>query len=369
MSATSKKTLVAVDATKAKFRGCIAPGRWTLCLGAGVSRGITPTWFDLTLSIVNETFGSRYTREDFGQLVADSGWSLDAWIQAAANEYASKELSALEFHNLIESLLYKQLKSDAAGTSVEKHLVQVLNNPIRAPKNRVLEVCEFFESYYKSCSLLGIVRFLIAAAKARKKPYSIITFNADTLLETLIYLFLRRDHYLGPGPHGHPLYHYKSVNRPSLIPHHQYKEKTNIFHCHGTIMPEGLTLKRPRDSRNRLVFLESEYQRIASITASWPETLFLFHAQTTRITFVGLSMSDANIRRWMSASEQELALDEEWVFSGKRLNPEHFWLTKKPCDAALQRLTLVSMLHLGIRPAWIDEWADIEAALMNMLAL
>jgi hypothetical protein len=365
----TSKGLVAVDAIDLKFRGSVAPGRWTLCLGAGVSRGITPSWFDLTLSIVNETFGSSYDLASFEKLVATSGWSLDAWIQAAANEFVISGRTLDEFNDLLESVLYSQLRKDVSGLPIEKHLLQVLNNPIRAEKNRVLAVCDFFDDRYKNSSLLGVVRFLIAAAKAGRKPYSIITFNADTLLETLIYLFLRRDHYTGPGPHGHPLYHYKSVNRPSLIAHHQYKEKTSIFHCHGTVMPRQTTPLRPKDSRDRLVFLEQEYLRISSITASWPETLFLFHAQTTRMLFTGLSMSDANIRRWMGASETELSLDHEVVFRGKRINPKHLWITKEPSDAALTRLTLVSMIHLGIRPAWIKDWTELEKALCNLLAV
>jgi len=248
-------------------------------------------------------------------------------------------------------------------------MLEVLNSPIRAEKKRVLELCEFFENTYKDSSLLGMVRFLIAAAHAGRKPHAIITFNADTLLETLIYLFLRRDHYQGPEPHGHPSYHYKSVNRPSLIAHHQRKEKTNIFHCHGTVMPKQSIPIQPKDSRDRLVFLEREYLRIASISASWPETLFLYHAQTTKMIFVGLSMSDANIRRWMSASENELSLDYSQMFTGKRVNPEHLWLTRQPSDSHMSQLKLVSMLHLGIRPAWLTAWTDLESALSNMLAL
>jgi hypothetical protein len=365
----ASKGLVAVDATAMKFRGCVAPGRWTLCLGAGISRGITPTWFDLTLAIVNSTFRTGYNKSRFEKLVAGSGWSLDAWIQAAANEFIVSGRGLDAFNELIESILYSQLRQDARGLAIENHLIQVLNHPIEAAKNKVLAICEFIEHTYKTSSLLGVVKFLIEAAKANRKPHAIITFNADTLLETIIYLFLRRDHYLGHGPHGHPLYHYKAVDRPSLIANYQYKEKTNIFHCHGTIMPHQPAKSQPKDSRDRLVFLEQEYLRIVSTSASWPETLFLFHAQTTRMVFTGLSMSDANIRRWMSASEAELSIDHALVFSGKRSNPEHLWLTKKPSDINLSRLWLVSMLHLGIRPAWIEDWTDLQFALCNMLAL
>lgn len=363
------KALVAVQATASKFRGCVAPGRWTLCLGAGISRGITPTWFDLTRTIVNETFGSKYDPATFEKAVGSSGWSLDAWIQAAANEFIASGKKIEDFHDLIESNLYGDLRKKAFGLPVEKHLLQVLNNPIREQRNRVIAVAEFFENYYGDTSLLGIVRFLIAAATHNKKPVAIITFNADTLLETLIYMFLRRNHYLGPGPHGHPLYHYKSVNRPTTIAHHQYIEKTPIFHCHGTIMPRRTTTTIPSDSRDRLIFLEQEYLRVASTTAAWPETLFLFHAQTTRMLFTGLSMSDANIRRWMRSSEVELSLDHDHIFSGKRINPEHLWITREPSELHTKRLELVSMLHLGIRPAWIKDWSELDAGLRNMLAL
>jgi hypothetical protein len=134
-------------------------------------------------------------------------------------------------------------------------------------------------------------------------------------------------------------------------------------------MPHENPLVGPKDCRDRLVFLEQEYLRIASTSASWPETLFLFHAQTTRMVFAGLSMSDANIRRWMSSSETELTADREHISKGKRVNPEHLWITRRATDQALNRIKLVSMVHLGIRPALIDSWADLESGLSNMLAL
>jgi hypothetical protein len=307
-------------------------------LGAGLSRGLAPTWFDLTLEIVNATFGARYDRASFEALTASSGWSLDAWIQAAANEFVISGRSLDEFNNLIESLLYGQIRKDAAGLPLEKHLIQVLNNPVTSERNRIIEVCEFLETRYNDTSLLGVVRFLIDAARKDRRPYAIITFNADVFLDTFIYMFLRRDHYLGPGPYGHPNYYYKSIHRPSSIANFQINEKANIFHCHGTIMPRLPTSIRPKDSRDRLVFLEQEYLRISSRLGSWPETLFLYHAQTTRMIFAGLSMSDANIRRWMSASETEISQDLDIMSAGKRINPEHLWITRRPIDTALGRL-------------------------------
>jgi hypothetical protein len=268
----------------------------------------------------------------------------------------------------LESLLYDPLRKKAVGTPIERHLITVLNNPMMAEKNQIAAVCEFFEVNYGASSLLGVVRFLLRSASLQKNPYVIITFNADTFLETLVYLFERRDHYRGPGPYGHPLFHYVPILRPANMARFRAKGRSSIFHCHGTIMPHrGAT--NPKDSRDRLVFLEQEYLPIASTSASWPETLFLFHAQTSRMIFMGLSMSDANVRRWMSASETEVSQDHDHIFVGKRINPEHLWITTRPTDPALERIKLVAMLHLGIRPAWIDDWAELEYALDNLLAI
>ncbi|WP_143271687.1 SIR2 family protein [Bradyrhizobium mercantei] len=365
----TSKGVVAVEALDRRYRGTIASGRWTLCLGAGLSRGLAPTWFDLTLEIVNHAFGASLNSAAFEALVNSSGWSLDAWIQAAANEYTTSGRSLDDFNDLLEAVLYREVRKAATGLSVERHLMRVLNNPTTAERRHVLQVCEFLEATYKTSSLLALVRILIQAAYADQKPNAIITFNADTFLETFIYLFLRRDHYNGPPPHSHPHYHYRTVSRPSYFANHRAQGTTSIFHCHGTIMPNEGSGTAPKDTRDRLVFLEAEYLRIAGTMASWPETLFLYHAQSTKMVFVGLSMADANIRRWLSATELELDAERDLISSGRRINPAHLWLTTRQADPVMNRIKLVSLLHLGVRPALIDSWHDLEPAMRNLLGL
>lgn len=360
------KSLAAVNPFEDNYRGSIGSGRWTLCLGAGISRGIAPTWFDLTLQIVNEAFQVSYSSEQFKEIVANSGWGLDALIQAAANEFRLRGESEASFVDLIESILYSNLRRAAVGLPLEKHLIRALNNPRTIPKSRVFEICEFIETIFHNSSVVGVAKFLINAAEQFRAPESVITFNADTLLETLIILLLRRAHYLKPGPHGHPNFFYQSVRRPQDMK----KGLICIYHCHGTIMPRRAELvKNSRDGRDRLVFLEKDYLRIASNSASWPETLFQFHSQTSRMLFAGLSMSDANIRRWMASTDETLAKDYELLAKGQLVNPKHLWFTRKPTDPAIERLELVSLVHLGIRPAWLEDWSQISNALSNVLGL
>jgi hypothetical protein len=201
-----------LHASNNKFRGHLGSGSWTLCIGAGISTGIVPAWNELTRRVVNSVFSTSYTVEEFDLLVSKNGWGLDGWIQAAANEFINtgKELS--EFHELLEHSLYSDLIKKANTNNVKKEVGVALNDPRNISKESVFKVCEFFENNYANTSLLSVTKSLIKAIKSPEKlPTSIITFNADTLLHTLIELFQRREHYYEPAPHSHPKYIFKTI--------------------------------------------------------------------------------------------------------------------------------------------------------------
>jgi len=346
------KKLKAVESWSPKFRGYLAPESWTLCVGAGISRGIAPNWIDLTRMVVNESFDAKISESEFQNIVQGYGWSLDSWIQSAANKYLNDGKNIEDFNNLIESHLYKKIREKAKGLGLEKHLTKVLNHPRSAPKQSIIDVCDFIEETFPNCSLLQVGKFLIEAAKANKSPVSVLTFNADTFLETYIDLFLRREHYKGPGPHGHPIYYFVSITHPISTG----DNKVPIIHCHGSISPQFSDDKKPYDSRHRLIFLEDEYLSTNSSGVSWPSAVFNYYAQSTKLAFVGMSMSDSNIRRWMKSTKQEKQKDSV-IHKGSinQINPEHIWINPKPKSKSEQELLLVSQIHLGVRPAWIKD--------------
>ena len=353
----------AVDCCSEKYHGYLMPHAWTLCLGAGISKGIVPDWFDLTFSVLSECVDSPPTRAEFVKLVEETGWSLDSWIQVAANSYFKIGKSEDDFKALLEASLYSVLRDKAKGLGLEKHLTTVLNYPDREPKDRIIEILDFIESEFAGCSLIQVGNALIEAAKANKPPKAVLTFNADTLLETYIVLKLRGDHYRGPGPYSHPSYPFVQITRPS----NSSGDRTPIIHCHGSVSPLPRDGVRHRDSRDRLIFLEQEYLGMGASGAPWSETTFLYYAQTTRIAFAGLSMSDANIRRWMSACRTEKERDESaYGFEGRK-NPDHIWIKPKPSFGA--EMFVSSMAHLGIRPAWIDSWGRLQEGLLHLGAV
>ena len=353
-----------MHAEDVKFRGHLSSGRWTLCIGAGVSRGIVPTWLELTRRLVNETFGTTYSEAEFSTEVANLSWSLDAWIQACANHFVLSKKSHSDFFDLIEKHIYSDLRFAAKKKGLENVIVSVLDHPQKASREQVAAVCNFFESEYPTSSLLVTAKFLLAAEKFHRLPDAVITFNADTLLHSLIELFQRHYHYQGPPPYSHPKYLFKPVLRPI----DSHKDKVPIYHCHGAIKPKASAFL-PRDSRDRLVFLESEYIKVATTSSSWAETLFMFHAQTTHMLFVGFSMSDPNMRRWLALSNESSLRDVQALASGAEVTPRHIWITPAPAVKEQKLLLNEGLFHLGVRPGWISNWNSLKSAYENLLAI
>jgi hypothetical protein len=360
---STKGVLKPVLANDPKFRGYLSANRYTLCLGAGISRGIAPDWQSLTHDLMSMAFNENVPKATFDGLL-DLGWSLDGLIQAAANEFKRRGKTNADVTEAIESCLYANIRDKARGLGLESYLTAVLNRPKTVEKEKVIEVCDFLEDSFSASSLFPVCRFLIESAKASRGPHAVLSFNADTFLETYIDLYLRREHYKGAPPHGHPQYYFVAVNGSGG----GSDEKIPIYHCHGSIAPLERAGTRPRDRRDRLVFLEEEYLALSSGRSAWAQSVFLFHAQSTRMAFCGLSMSDGNIRRWMSAIESDVQDYHRVHGNSARSNPQHIWLRPRPNEKLSQEIILASLTHLGVRPAWIEGWNQLYDGLINLSA-
>ena len=164
--------------------------------------------------VINETFSTTLSSKEFERLVADRAWSLDSWIQACANHYRLSGKPLLEFFDALERHLYSDLRHEGQRSGIEDELVTVLDRPRNASREEVVRIVEFFEKNNATSSLLAVTKVLLAALEREKLPDAIISFNADTLLFTLIELYQRYYHYKGPPPYSHPKYVFKPVLRP-----------------------------------------------------------------------------------------------------------------------------------------------------------
>ena len=346
-----------------KFKGYLPDNAWTLVVGAGISRGIVPDWRALAIATVQHAYSTTMSADDLAKIFDASGWSMDSWIQAAANCFYASGKTAEDFKDILEQQIYSVVRSKARGLGLESYLTVVLNDPMQAPRDRVIEVCDFLEAAFPGCSLFQVARALLQIQKHGHLPRAVLTFNADTLLETYLVLAARRDHYRGPGPYGHPPYPFVQVTRSGA----SSSAKIPIIHCHGALSPKPMSHKPHRDSRDRLVFLEQEYLAMASREGAWGETMFIQLAHTTRMAFVGLSMSDSNIRRWMSAVHEENCADLRSYGVVDHANPLHIWIRSRP-NLEADNLFVPALRHLGIRPGWIASWNDLESAIKNLTA-
>ena len=84
------------------YRGLLANQPWSLCVGAGISFGMIPTWQDLTREVLNEVFETKYDEDEFKQLTDSTRWSLDSLLQGAANYLNLKGRPEGEFANVLE---------------------------------------------------------------------------------------------------------------------------------------------------------------------------------------------------------------------------------------------------------------------------
>ena len=134
------------------------PSNWMLCLGAGVSAGIIPTWNDLSRRIVNEAFGESYSDSDFAELVARTGWPLSAWIQAAYN-HSDTLATGIDVKHILEEVIYSNVLGHARARGVEAALIEALNNPRVLSESDVRGLCDRFESAYADTPLMHITRF------------------------------------------------------------------------------------------------------------------------------------------------------------------------------------------------------------------
>src|ERR1051325_6457631 len=174
------------DVFDARFRGQLKGSHWTLCIGAGVSVGLLPSWFELSRTVLERTCNVTFAPGEFENLVQNRGWTFDAWIQAAMNAYIAAGQAESEFTSLMEEVLYAPLRRNAKKNGVEEELFLAFNNPQLLDQHEFAAVLSFLEN--APASVVAIAKVLLEANAHHTLPAAVITFNYDSLLETTVRL-------------------------------------------------------------------------------------------------------------------------------------------------------------------------------------
>tara|TARA_R100000935_G_scaffold29362_1_gene49652 strand:+ start:4255 stop:5331 length:1077 start_codon:yes stop_codon:yes gene_type:complete len=334
---------------------------WILCLGAGICRGILPDWFELTLNLTNSTFGNKWTKDEFQKITSEVGFSLDSWIQGCFNKLQSQGKSIEEFNKELESSLYSELLNKAELVNLKKELILLFESPKQIKQKKVFELCDFFETNYSETSLLQIVKALLTEDEKSKLPSAIITFNADSLLHSLIVLFNIRKQFDKTGIYSQPKELFRKVTRTFQ----SWADSIPIFHLHGSISPSTGILNR--DSRDSLIFLENSYNDVANSMYSWAQSTFLYSAQNSKLVFFGLSMSDPNIRRWLSWTNLAYTEELKKVAEGNGASIPHLWIKTKARSEDIQEFMDISLRHMGVKIGLIENYSMVEETFKKIM--
>lgn len=282
-------------------------GRLTLVSGSGVTvdAGV-PSWNDLLLQLL----GTMITRMSTDHALPMSG--------ADANKFHSRYSPS----------------SLVVGTYLK---INLGNDFLRELRDAL------YCSNPKSSDLLNAIVDLSRPQRDGKPLDSIITFNFDALLEEN----LEKQNIAHRAIYGEGV-----RNSPNELP---------VYHVHGFLPRKG-----PIPENMEVVFSEDAYHNQFIDPFSWSNLIQLNKLGQNTCLFIGLSLTDPNLRRLL-----DVAI---------RKNPEktlnHFIIKKTPSntksEATMDKLALLleeqDANELGLNVIWVDEFEEIPK-LLNSIAL
>jgi hypothetical protein len=245
-------------------------GGITLVLGAGISisRGI-PSWAQLV----------RWACKEVELSANGVDWLVDetVWPDALALQIALEEVE--------HKLRSKGKQDQARAVDARKAFADLLSKGIYGSlKTGSLD------------SLATLVETLREdQARSRRRIVRVITFNADDLLE----IEANAGHDADKAPvlwpvsraHHHPRRHGGAHGLPPI----------SVYHVHGYL---------PRDDRrgaeDSLVFTDAQYWASMANPLSIANRVFTHALHDSHCIFIGMSMRDMNVNRWLGAHAHDV---------------------------------------------------------------
>lgn len=280
----------------------------TLVCGAGVSRDSSiPTWNELLVNILNEVYSNGCDLNTENQVTAES------------------LLSLMPQSNLILGKYLKIILKDDFNKIVQKHLYLYYNQFYEfEPINPNLET-----------NMMKAIVELSRPKRRGKRLESIITFNFDDLIEGAL------------SKHN--------IEHTSIWKEGQAYgiDALPIFHVHG-FLPNKRDIEEPN-----LVFSEESYHSQFIDPYSWSNLIQLNTFSTNICLFVGLRLSDPNLRR---------LLDISWR---RNQRCKHYIIMKKTPQKS-RTAEISTMLFeqdansLGLNVIWCSDYSEIPDILLKI---
>lgn len=301
----------------ALLKEALTDNQLTLVCGAGVSRDSSiPDWNDLLVNILNETFFNSDSNAPESKVLAED------------------LLSLMPQSNLILGKYLRLVLKEDFEKVVQKHLYLYYNQDRDFELSAMMQGHEIINYALETNMMKAIVE--LARPKRRgKRLESIITFNFDDLIESA--LSKHKIEYCSIWKEG-------QTYGMDALP---------VFHVHGF-----LPYQREIDTPN-LVFSEEAYHTQFIDPYSWSNLIQLNTFSTNICLFVGLSLSDPNLRRLLDISWRRNQRCKHYIIMKKA--PQ-----KNRTDEIATMLFEQDANSLGLNVIWCSDFSEIPSILSSI---
>lgn len=335
---------------------------WTLCVGAGISLPYFPFWDELAKEFLNRYSKNPVPDAEFELL--NEKFGPDAILQGCMN---LKNCSKDEFAKDLSEILYKKLLSNltsAQQTNVKEMFSANLSYSLSPSK--VKEFINIRNTVLHKASSNELAKIIAELIDTEKAPNEIISLNAEPLFLKMIESYIYENE-ISKLPAG--TVPEKKIEVITRALSNYKKGQLKYFFLHGYI-PIDFNTSTFISSTDKLVFRENEYLDLANNSYSWQSSTFCSIASTRPIVFVGLSLSDANLRKWLTWTQNLRSKEISEATNGKTftdVTSRHFWIEKSPQDNSMKKVYSSLVYHLGVRIIWINDWNELPSTLNSIL--
>lgn len=353
-----------------QIKGFAAKEGWALCVGAGTSLPLFPTWSELVNRLLKCENPHRSDVESKDLLeTLTRVFEPDALIEAARDRLG---LTTEEFAERLGEVLYRDIVLEFGPKWTRAARVLSAGSPGELQKQRWVEFLETIRAYNKKqaslkqpeVSAVRIAEAIIDSLESHHAPTAIISFNAEPLFYALINAVAAERH---APKDASDLRRSRVIDRVTRSISYREAGRIPYFSCHGLLpFPNANRRFKKEIDFGKLVFCEGEYLALANSSFSWQASAFLSTSVFRHMIFIGVSLSDPNMRRWLAwghaTRRRELA-----DFGSNGTSTSHYWLNKRPNskDEAAWIESCVALL--GVRLIWLDDWNDAANCLRDAM--
>lgn len=281
-------------------------GMVTLVLGAGVSmsRGV-PGWRDLAADLLVATTGER---PNWLRSHPDDWTHLHRARERLRGELPDSFLDRLvvdmcEPHPLSLPMVFERVEAELARRQcpqgTEDDVVESLAGLIRESMYRNVQRT-------RKKDTLRVLADLLRSEQQRTNPRvaRVITFNADDLLE--------REVHAGLDPDDPPVVWVlaRASHHPAPPVGAGGQRPVPVYHVHG-YLPRDPEERSWADAPDTLVFTDAQYWSSVASPMSFANRVMVHAMHDSHCIFIGLSMTDLNITRWLGVRYNEIVADRQ----------------------------------------------------------